>query len=80
MSQIHLYLDSHLDILSKKFIFFTQNEMQEHWWGWVAVNPWYHLMKILNMQEQIRDGMGEEIEVLDKYVTGMIVCDGIVES
>ena len=47
MSQIHLYPDSHLDILTKKFIFFTQNETQQHWWGWVAVNPWYHLQKIL---------------------------------
>jgi len=39
MSQIDLYLSTHLDILSKKFVFFVQNEENLHWWGWVAINP-----------------------------------------
>ena len=47
MRQIHIYLDSHVDILTKKFVFFTHNEEQKHWWGWAAINPWYHLVKIL---------------------------------
>ena len=61
MSQIHLYLDFHLDILIKKFIFSTQNETQEHWWRWVAVNPWYHLQKILQQQEQLRDSKENQL-------------------
>ena len=33
------------------------------------------------MQEQIRDSKGKPFEwIIDKYVTGMIVCDGIAES
>ena len=43
MKNIHLYLYSHLDILSKKFIFFPMNENQKHWNGWAAVNPWVQL-------------------------------------
>ena len=47
MHQIHIYLDSHDDLLSKKFICFTQHEKDQHWWGWVAINPWYHIIQIL---------------------------------
>ena len=37
--QIHMYLESHDDLLSKKLIFFTQHETEKHWWGWVAIKP-----------------------------------------
>jgi len=55
--------------------------MQEHWWGWVAVNPWYHLQKILQQQEQLRDSKEKSAEwSINKYVSGILVCDGNVES
>jgi hypothetical protein len=48
MNQIHRYLSTHLDILSKKFVFFSHNEKDNHWWGWVAINPWVQIAKILH--------------------------------
>ena len=36
---IHLYLSFHLDLLTKKFVFFTVNECKQHWRGWTAINP-----------------------------------------
>ena len=33
---IHLYLSSHLDILTMKFVFFTVNDKHQHWRGPVS--------------------------------------------
>ena len=46
LNQIHVYLDSHSNLLPKMLICFSHNETEEHWWGWVAANPPYHVLKI----------------------------------
>ena len=78
MHQIHTYLNSHVDLLSKKFIFFTNNDGNQHWWGWVAINPWYHMVKVLQMQEYVKDqSKNKHVEHEKKYVCGLLACDGM---
>ena len=78
MSVIHVYLDTHVDILYKKFLFFTQNDGNSHWWGWVAINPWYHLTKILQRQEEIQGKKNiSKVQLENKYVSGLLACDGM---
>ena len=80
MHQIHIYLDSHDDLLSKKIIFFTQHEINHHWWGWVAINPWYHIIQILQSREKKKDSKKKKKSNEDedvKYVCGLLACDGI---
>src|SRR5687767_10250125 len=47
MTQIHLYLSTHIDLLSKKFVFFTQNDYNQHWWGWFVVNHWVKIAQVM---------------------------------
>ena len=46
VKNIHLYLSIHLDILTKKSVFFAINEDQQHWKGWTVVNLWFQLARI----------------------------------
>ena len=78
MYHIHKYINSHLDLLSKKFVFFPVNKVMHHWWGWVAINPWCHLSKVLALQQIVRDK--EKLEDLDTenlYACGLLACDGL---
>jgi len=78
MDAIHLYLDSRRNLLTKKFIFFPQNEDNKHWWGWVAVNPWSHILNILESQELRKDPKKKTSSEDDvKYISGMLPCDGM---
>ena len=78
MKFIHLYLNSHADLLSKKFIFFTQNNQNTHWWGWAAINPWYHIVKAFqNKQDEKESSNNKSATNEDKYVSGLLVRNGM---
>ena len=73
MKQIDLYLSSHLDILTKKFVFFTQNKGNQHWWGWAAINPWVRIGQALYEQDQeYSNHLG--------FISGLVPCDGMAKS
>src|SRR5687767_11483718 len=57
MHQVHLYLNSHMDILFKKNILFTHNDNNQHWWGWVAINPWCFILKVVQKQKFVKERM-----------------------
>ena len=44
MRQIHHYLIAKPDLLMKRTIFFIRNRRHDHWWGWLALNPWKQLL------------------------------------
>ena len=77
IKNIHLYLSTHHDILTKKFIFFTINEKQQHWKGWAVVNPWVQLARI-HYKRAIKEGEEPESEFAgyDLFVNGLIACNG----
>src|SRR5688500_1448429 len=47
LKNIHIYMMTNLDILTKKFILFPLNEGNSYWNGWTAVNPWVQLARVL---------------------------------
>src|SRR5687767_6247061 len=53
MSHVDWYLRTHTDLLSKKFIIFTHNSDNIHWWGWVAINSLYQISKTLKLREDL---------------------------
>src|SRR5689334_8529458 len=53
MDHIHIYLTQNLEILMKKF-FFTVNESDLHWSGWVAINPWVQIARVLYERAKMR--------------------------
>ena len=78
LSQIDLYLSSHIDIFSKKFVFFVQNEENLHWWGWIAINPWVKKAKVLYKRNYTEEpGKDSEYSNHVGYVSGLLPCDGM---
>ena len=75
--QINLYLSTHLDILSKKFVFFVQNEENLHWWGWAAINPWVKIAQVLMKRSSDKE-VAKDSEYSNHigYVSGLLPCDG----
>ena len=81
MSFIHDYLYFHLDILSKKFVFFLHNVEKLHWWGWAAINPWVCLAQASTMRDdETEDDGGTEFAQCDNYVYGLLACDGMKQT
>ena len=77
VKQIDLYLRSHPDVLTKKFVFFVQNEKNSHWWGWAAINPWVQIAKVLDEQFPLVDQEQEaEYSNYSEYIHGLLACDG----
>lgn len=78
MYHIHRYIKLHLNLLSKKFVFFPVNETDYHWWGWVAINPRCHLSKVLALQLTVKDkGKLEDLDTENLYACGLLACDGL---
>ena len=50
MHQNYIYLESYDILFFKNFIFFPQHETKK-WWEPVAINPWYHVLQIMQGQE-----------------------------
>lgn len=71
MVQTHNFLSTNLNILSKMFVFFTYNEIDMHWWGWVAINPWLKVDNLLHHHKSTDDFYEDE------YNSGLVLCDGI---
>ena len=78
MRQMNLYLHSHPDILSKKFVLFTHNDENEHWWGWIAINPWVQIAKVLDDCCNA-NGPDEDSDntIYSQYGSGLLACDGL---
>ncbi len=79
MKNIHHYMMANLDLLSKKLIFFTVNEGDQHWSGWAAVNPWVQIARVLYEHAKAE---GEESTFKDyadysSFANGLIACDGL---
>src|SRR4051812_4627079 len=81
MNHIHTYLSQNLDILNKKFVFFTVNENNNHWSGWAAVNPWVMLAGILyeraNEEGTLEDSPYKDFAEYGSFAHGLISCNGI---
>lgn len=81
MKKILQYLKSHVDVLTKKFIFFVQNEGENHWWGWAAINPWVQLARILDTRwQQDENEVETPYSTYDQYTSGMLCCDGLNQN
>src|SRR5687768_5399676 len=79
MNNIHHYMMANLDLLSRKFIFFTVNEGDQHWSRWAAVNPWAQVARVLYERAQAE---GEEFTFKDyanyaSFAKGFILCEGL---
>ena len=78
MKNIHEYLSTHGDLLSKKFILFVQNDGDQHWWGWAAINPWVELARVLFERQKAEDEkVDSEFGYHTSFVSGILPCDGI---
>jgi hypothetical protein len=80
LKNIHIYMMTNLDILTKKFILFPLNEGNSHWNGWAAVNPWVQLARVL--YERARPSKIDKKEFsfccgYYKVTNGLISCDGL---
>ena len=80
MKNIHLYLMNNLDLLSKKFVFFPLHEGGNHWSGWVAVNPWVQLARVVYQRAKYykKDKQAyRDLKGYAKVANGLIACDGL---
>ena len=79
MRFIDSYLRTHAaDMLSKKFVFFVQNEKDLHWWGWAAINPWVQLSRVLHDRILADDPKADsEFAAHLSHVNGLLCCDGM---
>lgn len=73
MRNLYMYLQCQLDLLSKKFVIFTHNDSHSHWWGWVAINPWYQIAKLVESRQKGDNDLATD---LDYCVSGLLPCDG----
>lgn len=85
MKIIHTYLKDQPDFLAKKFIFFTHNEKEWHWWGWAGINPWCQLAKIIEVRQyslgtKKKKGGKKQVEFKDVHASGLLLCDGLQAS
>jgi hypothetical protein len=80
LKNIHIYMMTNLDLLTKKIILFPMNEGNSHWNGWAAVNPWVQLARV--MYKQVRASKNDKVEYsfccgYHKFANGLISCDGL---
>ena len=72
---VHQYLTASSDLIWKRFVFFTVNENNKHWWGIVAVNPWKAVI-----QSHVLPDTFDEREQYDLFLSSMcgsIIVDGL---
>ena len=72
---VHQYLTTSSDLIWKRFVFFTVNDNNKHWWGIVAVNPWKAVIQS-NVDDHTFDGQ-EEYELFLSSMCGSIIVDGM---
>ena len=72
---VHSYLRSSSTLVWKRFVFFTVNEHNQHWWGMVAVNPW----KAILQQTFDKDTFDDEKQYNQVVLSmcGTIIVDGL---
>ena len=72
---VHSYLKSSATLVWKRFVFFTVNEHNQHWWGMVAVNPW----KAILQQTFDKDTFDDEKQYNQVVLSmcGTIIVDGL---
>lgn len=74
----HLYLSTHLDLLTRKFVLFIVNEDQQHWRGWTAINPWVKISRShCECAKFYADNQKVAFEDYDGIVNVFLSCDGL---
>src|SRR5688572_12274766 len=80
LKNIHIYMMTNLDILTKTFILFPLNEGNSHWNRWAAMNPWVQLARVL--YERARPSKIDKKGFsfccgYYKVTNGLFSCDGL---